>query len=215
MAKNNKNKNEFGNKETSKDVIENLKEIKELDKEIEERSRKEKERVLQMGQKKEERKKYSFRKDPSETFKRSKLKYFIPGGKGEKRMLKVLAKRGIKGIKPKEGEEFVGGLKKFADDSVKVPVKPATLKKITMINYLKELKKEKYGSLKRSQIRKIRETFFPGIKQKRIFTRSKDSKIANSQSGADKKFSVSRRVDKGFDDRGGVRTIGNIKRISK
>ena len=196
------NNNKGDNKsESSQDIIDNLKEIEELDKEMKERRKKEKERILQGIQKKSERKEYSFKKDPSKIFKRGKLKYFIPGGKGEKQMMKILAKRGIKGIKSKEGEKFVRGLKKFADESVKVPTKPMTLKKITMLNYLRQLKKEKRSFLKKSQVRKIRETFFPGIIQKSIFIRNKES---DEGKGKTRKFSVSRRTDKFFDDRGKV-----------
>ena len=180
---NNKNENKFGEKEISGDVVENLKEIEELDKEM------------------EEVKEYSFKKDPSEVFKRKKLKHFVPGGKGEKRMMKALG--GVKRIKSRQEKEFAQGLKKFADESVKVSTKPTTLKKITMLNYLKELKKEKHGLFKRSQIRKIRKTFFPGIKQRRILTRSKEGGADNSQTDTKKKFSVSRRIDKSFDNRGG------------
>ncbi len=207
----NKNENKLGEEETSDDVVENLEKIKELDEEMEEREKKEKERMLQLERQKVERKKYSFKKDPSKVFKRKKLKYFVPGGKGEKKMLKVVT-RGIKGIKSKQGEEFARGLKKFADESVKVPTKPTTLKKITMINYLKELKKEKYGPLKKSQIRKIRKTFFSGGGQKGILARGKKNAAGSSQTRDEKKFSISRRVDKGFDDRGGG---GRSERIRK
>ena len=93
---NNKNKNKLGEEETSEDVVENLKEIKKMDGEMEERKKKEKERMLQIGLKKKEVKEYSFKKDPSGVFKRKKLKHFVPGGKGEKKMLKVVARRGIK-----------------------------------------------------------------------------------------------------------------------
>ena len=207
----NKNENKLGEEETSEDVVENLEKIKELDEEMEEREKKEKERMLQLERQKVERKKYSFKKDPSKVFKRKKLKYFVPRGKGEKKMLKVVT-RGIKGIKSKQGEEFARGLKKFADESVKVPTKPTTLKKITMINYLKELKKEKYGPLKKSQIRKIRKTFFSGGGQKGILARGKKNAAGSSQTRDEKKFSISRRVDKSFDDRGGG---GRSERIRK
>ncbi len=209
---NNENKKEkkFGGEETAEGVVENLKKIKELDEEMEKREKKEKERMLQLGRQKPGRKEYSFKKDASKVFKRRKLKYFIHGGKGEKKMLKAL--KGIKGIKSKQEKEFARGLKKFADESVKVSTKPTTLKKITMINYLKELKKEKYGPLKRSQIRKIREAFFSGGGQKGISARGKRNAADSSQVREEKKFSVSRRVDKSFDDNGSKGRIGSVRR---
>ena len=210
MTEENKNnEKKFGEKETSENISKNLKEIEELDKEIEERRKKEKEKVLPAAQKNKEKRDYRFKKDPSELFKRKKLKHFTPGGKGEKQMMKVVAGRGIKGIKPKKGEEFVRGLKKFADESVKTSTKPATLKKITVLNYLKQLKEEKHGPFKRSQIRRIRETFFsPTIQTGPVGERGK-SKDKNA------KFSVSRRVDKSFDNRGRTGRVGGMRRTNK
>ncbi len=203
---NNENKNKFGKKETSEDIAENLKEIEEVEKELEERKKK-KEQALQTAraQRGEEKKEYSFKQDSAQLFKRKKLKHFISGGKGEKQMLKALGGK-IRGIKSKQIKEFASGLKKFADESVKVSSKPTTLKKITMLNYLKQLKKEKHSFLKRSQIRKIRETVCSG--QRSILAGREVDKKAGSQNNQDKtekKFSVSRRTDKSFEGRGKVR----------
>lgn len=199
---NSKNKNKFNEKENSEDIAENLKAIKELEEELEERKKK-KEKIFQAIRKVEEKKEYSFNKDPSQLFKRKKLKHFVSGGKGEKQMLKALTGGKIRGLKSKQREEFARGLRKFADESVKTSKKPTTLKKITMLNYLKQLKKEKRSPFKRSQIRKIRETICSGSRN--ILAGREVNKKSESQNETEKKFSISRRTDKSFEGRGRVR----------